>query len=519
LVYHHVTPEDVAAIVSESLSDRAPDQHFDERKCAHQKDIPFFLKQRRIILSGHEYIDPKSIDDYIAQGGYSALSRALLGMRPEEVIEEIGGWGLQSRSGAGQPSSQKWLACRRRGNSGKPPVVLCNANEGDPGGGQVARALLEANPHRVIEGMTIAAFSVGSGSGHVYLRSSHSLAAKHLAIALSRAREYGILGKNILGSGFDFDLTLYCENGFTCGESGEYPASLSRVGYEADTGDGCPVLWDTVETWVNVPTVIGRGWSKSSHTDTEAATSTKIFSLVGSTNNTGLVEVPLGATLQEVVFDIGGGVRNGKALKGTYVGGPAGGFIPASRVDLKMDSENLAKAGASIGSGSIVVLDEGNCIVEMTRYLISFLADSPCGKCAGCYVGLSDMADLLDRVTKGHGKQEDIFLLERLAKGIKTGSLCPTGASAADPVLSSLGYFVEEYQAHVEGTCPSGTCKSLIKLSIDPAICSGCGECAEECPERAISGRPGTPHTIDHRLCVRCRICQEVCELEAVTVS
>jgi len=521
LVYGHVTPADVPEIISESVLGRPPETHIGGRNCVLEKDIPFFQGQSRVILSSHKYIDPQSIDDYIAGGGYSALSRALLEMQPEEVIAEIDRSGLRSLGATGLPVSQKWSACRTRTRYNETTWVVCNANEGDPGGAQVAQALLEGNPHGIIEGMTIAAFAIGSGSGHVYVRGNYSLAAKNLAIALGQARECGMLGKDILGAGFDFDITFSSEtSAFACEGSGESRIQPSGPYDDADLSYDFPVLSDSVETWANIPLVIGRGRRWQPETGKGKRKGTKILSLVGATGNTGLVEVPIGTSLREIICDIGGGVRNGKALKAVHVGGPSGGFIPPSRLDAKVDFEDLAKAGASMGSGSIVVLDERSCIVEMARYFTRFLAENLCGKCPSCHTGLGNMANVLDRITTGYGKEDDIVLLEQLAMGIRTGSLCNTGANAANAVLSSIRYFREEYEAHIsDGRCPSGTCKSLMALQIDAARCSGCGECAEECPEGAIKGRDGHPHSIDQRLCIKCRICEEVCQCGAVVVS
>ncbi len=528
LVYRSVTPADVPEIVSESvLKGRVVDRllYLDPstgQRYALESEIPFYQEQRRVILENHMSVDPQSIDDYIAAGGYSAMSRVLLEMGPEEVLEEIDRSGLCTRGyEGGLLISKKWASCRARTETNGVTCVVCNANEADPGAG-VARSLLEGNPHSIIEGMIIGAFTVGSQFGHVYVRSSYSLAAENLAIALSQARRYGILGNDILSSGFDFDITFSCESGaFTCDESVESPTEASDdLQGDSQRLRSCHVLLHNVETWANVPIIVGQGSRWYSDIETGTRKGTKIFSLAGAINKTGLVEVPMGTTLREIVCGIGGGVRNGKALKAVHVGGPAGGFIPAKRIDMKIDFESLAEAGASMGSGSMVVMDEGTCMVDVTRYFVRFLADNHCGKCTGCQIGLGSIVDILDRIAGGHGKEADIILLERLGKVISEGSLCETGANAANAVLSSTRFFPQEYRAHVsEKRCPAGKCKSLITFNIDGERCSGCGECAEECPEGAITGRESHPHTIDGRLCVKCGICGEVCENGAIVLA
>ena len=530
LIYQQVTPLDVPEIVAETvMKGRVLDRLLyrdpsSGRKCVRESEIPFYQKQRRVLLESHMYLDPRSIEDYVAAGGYSALCRILHEMHPADVLEDIDRSGLCSRGLRGLPTADRWATCHERTRCKHATYIVCDSRQADPGA-HVSCSLLEGNPHRIVEGMIIGAFAVGSHLGHLYLASRYSLAAANLAIALNQAREYGILGKDILGSEFDFDITFSCESGtLACDEFSAEDIDPTRelsedIARESHDQESNPVLAASVETWANVPIVIGQGRRWYSSVGTQTGNGTKVLALVGATQHTGLVEVPMGASLREIVFDIGGGVRNGKALKAVQVGGPSGSFVPASQIDVQPRFGSMAEPGVSPGSGTIVVLDEGNCMVDITNYFVRFLAEKLCGKCTGCHPGLSNMADILRRLTRGQGKEDDIALVEQLAKAIRAGSECNTGANAANAVLSSLRYFRHEYRAHVfDRHCPSGVCKSLITFAIDAEKCRGCRECAEECPENAISGGQGEPQSIDSRLCTRCRICEEVCTHGAILV-
>jgi NADH:ubiquinone oxidoreductase subunit F (NADH-binding)/(2Fe-2S) ferredoxin/NAD-dependent dihydropyrimidine dehydrogenase PreA subunit len=535
IFYQRVTSDDVPQIVTDTVikgkiinrllyADPATD-----KKIKFEPDVPFYKKQQRVVFGNNGIIDPTSIGDYITIGGYSALSRVLSRMKPEEVIEEIRQAGLRGRGGGGFPTARKWDECRNAPSSDGVRYVICNADEGDPGA-YMDRSLLEGNPHCIIEGMIIGAYAIGSNYGYVYVRHEYPLAVTNLTIALEQAREYGLLGEDILGSGFDFDIRISRGGGaFVCGESTALMASLEgKIGeprqkhiHTAVSGlNGKPSNLNNVETWANVPLIINRGAEWYSQIGTEGSKGTKIFSLVGKINNTGLVEVPMGITLREIIYDIGGGIPDGKRFKAVQTGGPSGGCIPESLLDLPVDFDELTKVGAMMGSGGMIVMDEGTCMVDVARYFIKFLTEESCGKCVPCREGLDRMLDILTDITEGKAREEDLELLEELANGVKDLSLCALGSTASNPVLSTLRYFREEYEAHIrDKRCPAGVCKALITFTIDESKCTGCGVCARECPQEAITGEKKKPYRIEPDSCIRCGLCRDSCKFDAVLVS
>jgi len=532
ILYQKVQPEDVKEIISETILKGRPVDRLlycdpaTGQKFLHENEIPFYKKQMRILLENNSIIDATNIEDYIALGGYSALAKALFDMTPEEIIDVIIRSGLRGRGGAGFPTGRKWESCRKA--VGYPKYVICNADEGDPGA-FMNRSLLESNPHLVIEGMIIGAYAIGSSEGYVYIRHEYPLAAANLAIAISQATEYGFLGDHILGSNFNFSIKIRRGGGaFVCGESTALIASLEgRIGeprakYVHMVEHG---LWDkptnlnNVETWANVPLIISKGADWFSGIGTEKSKGTKIFSLVGKIRNTGLVEVPLGITLRDIIFDIGGGIPDGKRFKAVQTGGPSGGCIPESLLDLPVDYERLTEAGSMMGSGGMIVMDENTCMVDVARYFLNFLSEESCGKCVPCREGIERMLEIVTRITSGKGKPDDLELLEELALVVKDFSLCGLGQTAPNPVLSTLRYFRDEYEAHLRGKCPAGVCKELIRYSILTENCTGCGLCRKNCPSGAIIGQAKSPHSIDQEKCIKCGICRESCKFDAVLVS
>ena len=497
------------------------------KKIVREEDIPFYKLQKRIIFGSNGQIDPTSIDDYISIGGYGALSKALFEMTPEEIIEMIKRSGLRGRGGGGFPTGVKWDSCRKA--PGQEKFVICNADEGDPGA-YMDRSLLEGNPHSVIEGMTIGSYAIGANQGYVFVRNEYPLAVQNLIIALQQAKEYGLLGKDILGSGFHFDVKPSRGGGaFVCGESSALMASLEgkvgepRAKYIHTVERG---LWDkpsnlnNVETWANIPVILRKGVDWFTGIGTEGSKGTKIFSLVGKIKNTGLVEVPMGTTLRQIVYDIGGGIPDGKAFKAVQTGGPSGGCIPEHLLDSPVDFDRLAEVGSMMGSGGMIVMDEDTCMVDVARYFISFLQEESCGKCTPCREGLFQMGEILTNICEGKGRGGDIELLEELSIVMKEVSLCALGGTAPNPVLSTLRYFRDEYEAHIEHKrCPAGVCKALITYSIEATMCTGCHSCFRVCPSGAIVGEKKKTHLIDGEKCVKCGACREACNFQAVIVS
>jgi NADH-quinone oxidoreductase subunit F len=489
------------------------------KKFAYLKEIPFFQKQRRLLLADNLRTDPTSIDDYLAIDGYSALSKALKGKTPDMVVSEIKQSGLRGRGGAGFSTGQKWEICKKA--TGDVKYVICNADEGDPGA-YMDRSLLEGNPHNVIEGVIIGGYAIGAGEGIIYVRDEYPLAVKHCKLAIEKAREYGFLGKNILDSGFSFDITISMGAGaFVCGEETALIASIEgrrgtpsqRPPFPAQRG-----LWNkptninNVETWANVPLIIKNGADWYSSIGTEKSKGTKIFSLVGKINNTGLVEVPLGTTLREIIYDIGGGIPDDKVFKAVQTGGPSGGCIPSALLDLPIDYEGLKQAGCIMGSGGMIVMDEDTCMIDIARYYTSFLNDESCGKCFSCRKGTQRMLDVLTDISKGKGRDGDIALLEELAQVIKDASLCGLGQTAPNPVLSTIRYFQDEYEAHIKDKrCLAGVCKDLISFYVHPEKCQACLICLANCPTGAITGSKGYVHIINQDKCIKCGACLDVC--------
>jgi NADH:ubiquinone oxidoreductase subunit F (NADH-binding)/(2Fe-2S) ferredoxin/NAD-dependent dihydropyrimidine dehydrogenase PreA subunit len=528
VAYQHVKPADAADIVAATAAGELVDRLLcidADGSCTLQDELPFYRGQQRLLLHDSALLDPTSIDDYIALGGYAALAKAL-DMGPEAVLEEVKRSGLRGRGGAGFPTGRKWEACRRA--QGELKYVVCNADEGDPGA-FMDDALLEGNPHSVLEGMVIGAYAIGAGEGHVYVRQEYPVAVERITRAIGQARELGLLGADVLGSGFSFDLRVSRGGGaFVCGEASAMMASLEgrrgvprrRLIHLSERGLwGRPTDLNNVETWANVPLIVNHGAERYRATGTEGSPGTKIFSLVGKVNNTGLVEVPMGTTLREIVFGAGGGVPGGRRFKAVQTGGPSGGCLPAAKLDVPVDFDTLVAEGSMMGSGGMIVMDEDTCMIDVARYFLRFLAAESCGNCTSCREGLAVLRDLLEDVSEGRGTQETIVLIEQVADAVEATSLCALGTSGVNPVLSTLRYFRDEYAAHVdEKRCPAGVCKALIGFSILEERCTGCRACAVRCPEDAISGENKQVHTIDPERCSKCGICRDVCNFDAVLV-
>jgi NADH-quinone oxidoreductase subunit F len=496
-----------------------------KKQIKFEKDIPFYQLQQRVIFGGNGLIDPASIEDYIAEGGYKALAKALFDMKPKQIIAEIKKSGLRGRGGGGFPTGIKWETCgRQKGDK----YIICNADEGDPGA-YMDRSLLEGNPHSVLEGMIIGAIAIGSHAGYVYVRHEYPLAVKNLTIALEKAEKKGLLGRNILGTGYDFDIQISRGGGaFVCGESTALMASLEgnpgrpRAKYIHTVEKGfrqSPSNLNNVETWANVPVIINKGAEWYSSIGTERSKGTKIFSLVGKVVNTGLVEVPMGTTLRSIIFDIGGGIPKKKKFKAVQTGGPSGGCIPEQFLDLPVDFDELAKVGSIMGSGGMIVMDQDTCMVDVARYFVDFLKDESCGQCNPCREGLKQMLAILTGICEGRGKDGDIELLEELGIMMQKFSLCGLGTSAPNPVLTNLLYFRKEYEAHIKDKkCPAGVCKALFHYEIDSEACTGCQVCFRKCPQEAITGEKKKVHRIDQEKCIKCGICYDACKFGAVTI-
>ncbi len=530
--YSEVQPEDIAEIVSEHLLKGRPverliyDENAPEEQRVSLNDTNFYKKQTRIALRNCGVINPESIDEYIATNGYEALGKVLTEMTPDEVIQLILDSGLRGRGGAGFPTGLKWrFASDNRGNVQK--YVCCNSDEGDPGA-FMDRSVLEGDPHVVLEAMAIAGYAIGSNQGYIYVRAEYPIAIERLRIAIAQAREYGLLGKDIFGSGFDFDIDLRLGAGaFVCGEETALMTSIEgnrgeprpRPPFPAVKGlFEKPTILNNVETWANIPPIILNGPEWFSSVGTEKSKGTKVFALGGKINNTGLVEIPMGTTLRTVIEDIGGGIPNGKKFKAAQTGGPSGGCIPAEHFDVPIDYDNLLAIGSMMGSGGLIVMDEDNCMVDIAKFFLQFTVDESCGKCTPCRVGTKRMLEILDRITEGKGVMEDLDTLEELAYYIKENALCGLGQTAPNPVLSTLRYFKDEYIAHIrDKKCPAGVCKSLINYYIDPIACKGCTLCARNCPADAIKGEVRNPHVIDIEKCIKCGQCMDHCKFGAIT--
>jgi NADH-quinone oxidoreductase subunit F len=525
IFYQRVQPKDVEEILEktvvggEVLERLLYQDPVSGEKYVYEEEVPFYKYQQRLILGNNGRIDPTSLEDYLAIGGYGALAKAMFEMGREAVLEEVLAAKLRGRGGGGFEAGWKWKGCKEA--KGEPKYVICNADEGDPGA-FMDRSVLEGNPHSVIEGMVIGAYTIGSSQGYVYVRNEYPLAVERLGIALQQAREAGLLGEDILGSGFSFDIRINKGGGaFVCGEStalmlsieGEVGEPRAKHIHTVEAG-----LWDkptnlnNVETWANVPHIVNRGAAWFCSIGTEGSKGTKIFSLVGKVNNTGLVEVPMGITLREIVEKIGGGIPKGGKFKAVQTGGPSGGCLPESMLDLPVDFDELTKAGSMMGSGGMIVMDQNTCMVDVARYFLDFLRFESCGKCVTCREGLKRLWEIVDRITKGQGREGDLELIAELSECVAEASLCALGGTAPNPVLSTLRHFRSEYEAHIrEHRCPAKVCKELITFTIDAEKCTGCRVCAKKCPTGAISGEKKKVHVIDQSKCIKCRVCYESC--------
>ncbi len=528
--YSRVTTEDVKEIVEEHLLKGRVVKRLlyaetvEEDTIKSLNEVDFYKKQMRVALRNCGVINPEDIEEYIGVDGYQALGKVLTEMKPEEVIDIIKASGLRGRGGGGFPSGLKWEFTAKA--QGDQKYVACNADEGDPGA-FMDRSILEGDPHAVIEAMAIAGYAVGANQGYIYIRAEYPIAVKRLGIAIAQAREYGLLGKNIFDSGFDFDLEIRLGAGaFVCGEETALITSIEgkrgeprpRPPFPAVKGLwGKPTLLNNVETYANITQIILNGAEWFQSIGTEKSKGTKVFALGGKINNTGLVEIPMGTTLREIVEDIGGGIPNGKKFKAAQTGGPSGGCIPAHLMDTPIDYDSLIQIGSMMGSGGLIVMDEDNCMVDIAKFFLEFTVDESCGKCTPCRVGTKRLYELLEKITSGNGTMEDLDKMEELCYSIKSTALCGLGQTAPNPVLSTLKYFRDEYEAHVrDKVCPAGVCKKLVKYSIEADKCKGCSLCARKCPVGAISGEIKSPFTIDSEKCIKCGVCMDNCKFGAI---
>jgi NADH-quinone oxidoreductase subunit F/NADP-reducing hydrogenase subunit HndC len=527
--YADLTAEKISRILSEHVIGGKP-----VREYALEGDS-FFSCQRLIVLRNRGLIDPEKIDEYIARNGYRALAKILTAMTPADIIEQIKKSGLRGRGGGGFPTGEKWQLCRNcvskttQQDTENSCYIICNADEGDPGA-YMDRSIVESDPHSVLEGMLIAARAIEAREGFIYIRAEYPLALKTLEVAIQQAKDYGLLGENIFDTDFSFDIHIKQGAGaFVCGEEtsliasieGHPPEPVQRPPYPVETGLwGKPTNVNNVETFANVAPIINRGAEWFAGIGTEKSKGTKVFSLVGKVANTGLVEVPMGITLRQIVYDVGGGTSSGKNFKAVQTGGPSGGCVPASMADLPVDYEKLTEVGAIMGSGGMIVMDEDTCMVDVAKYFIEFTSQESCGKCSCCREGSIALLEILERICSGQGLEEDIELLEEISYAVKDASLCGLGQTLPNPVLSGLNHFKDEYKMHIkEKKCPAKVCKGLIEFSIDEETCTGCTACVKVCPTEAVSGVRKEPHKIDQDKCIKCGVCSEVCKFGAVKVE
>ena len=530
--YVQVKPEDAKEIISEHVIKgreiaRLQYGHTVRKPYEEVEDIQFYQKQQRIVLRNCGIIDPENIDEYIARDGYKALEKVLFDMSEDDVIEELKTAGLRGRGGAGFPTWMKWNFTKQA--DGDEKFVVCNADEGDPGA-YMDRSTLEGDPHSVLEAMTICGKTIGAHNGYIYIRAEYPLAIHRLEVAMAQAREYGLLGKDILGSGFDFNIEIRLGAGaFVCGEEtallqsieGHRGMPMPRPPFPATKGLwGKPTVINNVETWANIPEIIVRGGAWFASIGTADSHGTKVFALTGKVCNSGLVEVPMGTTLREIVFDIGGGIAHGKKFKAVQTGGPSGGVITEENLDTPIDFGSLMKIGSMMGSGGMIVMDEDDCIVDVAKFYLNFTIDESCGKCAPCRIGGKTLYAILEKITQGKATDKDLDQLYTIAHAMQKGSLCALGQTSPNPILSTLKYFPEEYEAHIKDKkCPAGKCKKLISYQIDPSKCIGCTACARKCPVGAISGELKKPHSINTQVCIKCGVCKDTCKFSAISVK
>lgn len=527
--YAMVTPDDCREIIEKHIEkgeivERLLCKDVDNTMVNRLDELNFYKKQKRIALKNCGIIDPEQIDEYIAFDGYKALEQVLTSMSPDEVINEVTESGLRGRGGAGFPTGKKWLFTKQA--EGDQKYVVCNADEGDPGA-FMDRSILEGDPHSVLEAMEIAGYSIGADKGYIYVRAEYPIAVQRLQVAIDQAREYGLLGKNIFGTDFSFDIEIRLGAGaFVCGEETALLESIEgrrgqprvKPPYPANSGLwGKPTLINNVETYANITRIILNGAKWYASIGTEKSKGTKVFALGGNVNNIGLVEVPMGTTLREIVFDIGGGIPNGREFKAAQTGGPSGGCIPKEHLDTPIDYESLSSIGSMMGSGGLIVMDDSKCMVNISKFYLDFTVSESCGKCTPCRIGTKRMLEILDRMCEGKADEDDLYKLEKLALNIKKSAICGLGQTAPNPVLSTLKYFRDEYMEHIKyKKCRAGQCKALANIEIDPEKCKGCGICKRNCPVNAITGEPRQPHKIDPDVCIKCGTCVDKCPFKAI---